>query len=208
MTNVILLGDSIRLGYQDYVREYLGDGFQVFSPAENCRYTKFTLSNVKWWMHTWGNPSVDVIHWNNGIWDLHRHLSGEDLFTPLDEYLETNGRLLNILKLYTDKLIWGTITPGGKALDEQKAYNALINTDANHPALKLSDAMEPWNADIRRYNEATAELMKANGVRVDDIYSVVAADPDRYIDADGIHMTDDGYKAIARQVSDEIRGML
>ena len=42
MKNVVLIGDSIRLAYEKEVRELLGDDVQVFSPKENCRYTKFT----------------------------------------------------------------------------------------------------------------------------------------------------------------------
>lgn len=43
MKNVLLIGDSIRLGYQGRVAELLGDDVKVYSPDENCRYTKFTL---------------------------------------------------------------------------------------------------------------------------------------------------------------------
>lgn len=43
MKNVMLIGDSIRLGYEGRVRELLGSDVTVFSPGENCRFTKFTL---------------------------------------------------------------------------------------------------------------------------------------------------------------------
>ena len=53
MKNVVLIGDSIRLGYEKEVRELLGDDVQVFSPKENCRYTKFTLWGMFSWMESW-----------------------------------------------------------------------------------------------------------------------------------------------------------
>ena len=34
MKNIILIGDSIRLGYQGRVAELLGDGVQIFAPGE------------------------------------------------------------------------------------------------------------------------------------------------------------------------------
>ena len=64
MKNVLLVGDSIRLGYQGRVAELLGDDVKVYAPDENCRYTKFTLWGMFSWMSDWGYPKMDVIHWN------------------------------------------------------------------------------------------------------------------------------------------------
>lgn len=58
MKNVLLVGDSIRLGYQGRVKELLGDDVQIFSPGENCRYTKFTLWGMFSWNAGMGNPHI------------------------------------------------------------------------------------------------------------------------------------------------------
>ena len=47
MKKVALLGDSIRLiGYGTKVPELLGKEYEVFQPAENCRFVKYTLRGV------------------------------------------------------------------------------------------------------------------------------------------------------------------
>lgn len=208
MKNVVLIGDSIRLGYEKEVRELLGDDVQVFSPKENCRYTKFTLWGMFSWMESWGSPHVDLIHWNTGIWDLHRCTADGLLFTPLEEYLEVNRRLAIQMESYTKNLIWATIIPGGPALDKKMPVNSLINTDASAPKVHLTDYMEPWNADVRRYNAAATELMQSRGIRVNDLYSVIDGHLDEYISEDGIHPSPAGYSVLARKVAQEIRRVL
>jgi len=206
MKNVLLIGDSIRLGYQDRVRELLGDDVQVFSPNENCRYTKFTLWGMFSWMQGWGNPHIDVIHWNTGCWDLHRCTADGEIFTPIDEYIEVNRRLAIQMESYTDKLIWATILPGGKGLDKHEPVNYVVNMEA--PKVYLTDYMEPWNADVKRYNEACSKMMRERGIVVNDLYSLIVNDTDKYISDDGIHPNGDGYEVLAQKVAAEIKKML
>ena len=42
---VLLIGDSIRMGYDKYVKNYLADSCEVYYPSENCRFAQF--SNVR-----------------------------------------------------------------------------------------------------------------------------------------------------------------
>lgn len=43
MKKIVLLGDSIRMGYDKYVRKSLEGSAEVFYPAENCRFTFYLL---------------------------------------------------------------------------------------------------------------------------------------------------------------------
>ena len=139
MTNVILIGDSIRLGYENRVRELLGKSFTVYSPAENCRFTKYALWGMYAWMEGWGNPRADVIHWNTGIWDLHHATADGQVFTPLDEYLEANRRLAYQMESYSKKLIWATTIPGGPALNDRVKQNlSLIHIFVGYPKPRVS----------------------------------------------------------------------
>ena len=77
---VLLLGDSIRQGYQEYVKEHLKDVADVYYPNDNGRYCQMTLR----YFHDWArilsdNWSFDfeIIHFNSGLWDILR-LSNED----------------------------------------------------------------------------------------------------------------------------------
>lgn len=208
MKTVILIGDSVRLGYEGKVRELLGENVRVLSPSENCRFTKYTLWGMFSWMVSWGNPKVDVIHWNTGAWDLHRCTADGKIFTPLASYIEDCDRLVTQMESYTKNLIWATITPGGRQLNEHKPVNSLINSDSTAPAVYLTDYEDRWNSDVDRYNRAATALMKRRGVRVNDLNSVIAADPERLLSEDGIHPSDEGYSALAQKVVSEIKAFL
>ena len=86
--------------------------------------------------------------------------------------------------------------------------NSLINTDATAPEVHLTDYMDVWNADVRRYNAAATELMQSRGIRVNDLYSVIDGHLDEYISEDGIHPSPAGYSVLARKVAQEIRRAL
>ncbi len=203
--SVLLLGDSIRIGYCKKVRALLEDIADVYFPDDNCAYTKKTYWNFTIWA---GERHYDVIHWNNGIWDLHHVSPFGDHFSTLEEYLYDNKRLARLAREYGDKLIWATSIPGGKRLNERKAINALENTDRAFPKRFLTDAQEPWNAGIREYNEAAVKMYTEEGVRIDDLYSIMDAHLEDFISEDGIHPNEAGYTALAEQVASVIRKAL
>ncbi|MCI6734265.1 MAG: hypothetical protein MR437_04210, partial [Clostridiales bacterium] len=70
MKKVTLLGDSIRqIGYGKTVAEELRkEGIEVFQPEENCRFSKYTLRML--FDYKEQIAGSDVIHWNNGLWDV------------------------------------------------------------------------------------------------------------------------------------------
>ena len=47
--------------------------------------------------------------------------------------------------------------------------------------------------------------MRSRGIRVNDLYSELAGDTDRYISGDGIHPTGEGYERLANAVAREIK---
>ena len=72
MKKVVLLGDSIRMGYGSYVKKAfeLAGTAQVFFPGENCRFSGYVLRNVGPWKAEMACGSdVDLVHWNAGLWD-------------------------------------------------------------------------------------------------------------------------------------------
>ena len=96
MKKIVLLGDSIRLiGYGPKVPALLGEGYEVWQPADNGRYSAFTLHSI---MHYWQNDiaGADVIHWNNGLWDVQIGTDGMQL-SLLDDYVKTMARIADIL---------------------------------------------------------------------------------------------------------------
>ena len=174
---VTLLGDSIRLlGYGTKLPELLGDDFTVFQPEENCRYSVYTLRGIfEWRDNILGS---DVIHWNNGLWDICSIIEEGEPFIPLDFYLDTMERIAKELLKITPRVIFATTTP---VLD-------------GHPYDK--------NELIDKYNAAVVPRLAALGVRINDLHSLVKAHADEYIKDDLVHLNEKGIDAAVRQVAD------
>ena len=71
MKRLLLLGDSIRIGYLPFVTDMLKGEATVHGYEQNAGTTAFTLEHLDAWLE--GFPA-DVIHANNGLHDLAREL--------------------------------------------------------------------------------------------------------------------------------------
>ena len=178
MIKVTLLGDSIRWYYGQVVPGMLGDDYEVWMPEENGRFAKYTLRGLFDWKEQM--EGTRIVHWNNGLWDL-SDLFGDGLFTPEEEYVNTVMRIADLLLKQYDKVIFATTTP----VSPQNEYNK--------------------NADIRRYNELVVPRLREKGVIINDLYSIMASDLDRYISDDRIHPNPEGVQVLGRQVTEAIR---
>lgn len=158
MDRVFLIGDSIRQGYDRYVREKLSGRAEVYYPTDNCRFAAYTLRHMHEWIEKEVDPAnVTVIHFNCGHWDTGCYM--EDVnFTSLENYLDLLRRIVRKMrKLYPQaKLIFATSTP------------VLEHTYAD-PARFIRR-----NADVIKYNEAAVELMKSLDVAVDDLHAAAS----------------------------------
>jgi len=177
---VMLIGDSIRLGYQDKVIELLEGRADVVGPGENCRFSAYTLFNLagSGWVP---GDDYDVIQWNNGQWDT-CHMPDGKIHTPLDIYIELQERIAGILMKKTKRLVFATTTP----VWPEQFENATV-----HPRR---------NEDIEEYNAAAVDLMGRLGVEVNDLNSPVKEDLKRYICDDMVHLTPDGASLCAERV--------
>lgn len=179
MIKVTLLGDSIRMiGYGKYVPEILKDEFEVFQPEYNCCYAKLTLRGLFDWKEELAGTRI--VHWNNGLWDT-CDLFGDGAFTSEDEYIKTMIRVANVLQERYDKVIFATTTP----VSQKNQHNK--------------------NSTIERYNEIIVPILKERGIIINDLYSLLATDVERYISDDTIHLTEESAKLCANQVADYIR---
>ena len=176
---VTLLGDSIRLiGYGMKVPELLGEDFEVFQPGDNCRFAKYTLRGLFDWCEAMEGSRI--VHWNNGLWDM-CNLFGDGSFSTEDEYVQNILRIADILLSRYDKVIFATTTP--------------VRNENQHNC----------NENIARYNSLIVPLLEEKGVIINDLYSFVSADIDKYIrEDDNIHLTDEGIEVCAQRVKDVI----
>ena len=205
LPEVLILGDSISLGYTPAVKAKLAGKANVSRPGCNCGPSQFYLRSMNDWV---GTNHWAVIHVNFGIWDNH-YLKGaadgmglfwghelkDQVFspvakgtairdlgfrirTPIREYERNLRTILTFLKSRADVVVFGLTTP-----------------------LKL------WESDdrcgrIRVYNELAVEVCKELGVAVDDLYGVA----ERHLDCqtDGCHFNAEGYGYLADSVVDAV----
>ncbi|MBO4941767.1 MAG: SGNH/GDSL hydrolase family protein [Clostridia bacterium] len=182
MKKVTLLGDSIRMGYGKRVEELLKDEFEIYQPEDNCRFSKYTLRGV---LYEWSKQieGSDVIHWNNGLWDMCDF--GEGVFSTKEEYAENMKRIARLLKKRGKTVIFATTTP----VREGNPYDD--------------------NQRIVEYNNFIAPILSEMGVLINDLHSVVAPDINKYIrEDDKIHLTDEGIEVCAKKVIESIKSAL
>ncbi len=172
---VALLGDSIRLiGYGTKVPEMLGDDYEVFQPADNCRFAKYTLRML--FDLKDALKDCDVIHWNNGLWDVCDLFNDGKLFSTDEEYVENMLRIAAQLKKITPNVIFATTTP----VRPENPHNS--------------------NTDIQRFNALIVPRLQEMGFKINDLYAVVAEDIEKNICDDLIHLSEAGITACSEKV--------
>ena len=164
MKKVLLIGDSIRQGYDKYVKYALKDRFEVCYPGDNCRFAQYTLRHLPDWRDSLC-PEGDVaaVHWNAGLWDSLVWFEDGQLTPPeiYAYYIERICRLMR--KLFPNAaIIFATSTPvlEDRFQNPKRAYRL--------------------NSDIEKYNEIAVEIAKAHGFYVNDLYAVIKDVPEGY----------------------------
>ena len=181
MKNILLVGDSIRMGYDKAVKKTLYGKANVCFPEENCRFASYVLRNIHEYAALTEDGRVDILHWNAGLWDCLR-LFEEEPHTPKDVYAYYIDRIcIRIKKVFPDaKVIFATST---KVLSE-----------------KMDKNFKRYNDEIEEYNLIAADIVKQYGFEVNDLYAVSAA-LDESAHSDPVHYyTPAGTEAFANSV--------
>jgi len=189
MKAAILIGDSIRMGYEGFVRDALAGTADVWAPEENGGTSRNVLAHLDEWVLS---RAPDVVHLNCGLHDLRRDFGAKETAVPLTEYRRNVEQLMRSVLDGTDAaVIWATTTP--------------VNEEWHHRN-KEFDRLE---ADVIAYNEAAAEVCERLGVAVHDLYGVVmAAGRDGLLSPDGVHFKEEGYQVLGHAVARAIRDHL
>lgn len=185
--NLLLIGDSIRMFYSSCLKKELGQDYNVFEPEENCRFAAYTLNSLRHWLPNF--PTPDIIHWNNGLWDTAVIYKEDGCFTPIDVYLDNMQKILRELKKTGAKIIFATSTP----VSDKKKF--------------LPGPMPPagFNEDIMRYNDAVVNAFANEGVIINDLFSLIYEDREKYISDDMIHPNEEGRIVLTKAVADAVR---
>jgi len=105
LPRVLLIGDSISMGYTVPTREQLAGKANVLRIPENGGQSSKGIERLEQWI---GDGKWDVIHFNWGLQDCFRKL-------PLDQYKANLLTLVEMLKKTKTQLIWASTTPIPKA---------------------------------------------------------------------------------------------
>ncbi len=182
LPRVLIIGDSISIGYTLPVREMLKGVANVHRPPVNCASTKHGINGIEDWV---GNKKWDVIHFNWGLHDLkYMGPNGENLAdpqlnsssqqVPIDEYVKNLQRLVLYLKKTKAELIWRNTTPvpigaKGRVVGDSKKYNDAAQEIMSHYSIETNDlyqfAKDNWykvgrKADVHFTPEGSKELAK------------------------------------------------
>ena len=139
MKKIFLIGDSIRIGYDKFVKESLQNLAEVYFSEENNMYSTHVLRNVHNMTDWYKVYDADAVHFNAGLWDTVRIYGDGPLISP-ENYAENIRRIVKRIKFLfpSAKIIFATSTP---CLEED------FFTDFEYRT----------NSDIELYNKIASE---------------------------------------------------
>jgi acyl-CoA thioesterase-1 len=182
LPRVLLIGDSISIGYTLPVRSLLADKANVHRVPRNGGDTRIGLANLDQWLQ---DGKWDVIHVNFGLHDAKLTAAGAPA-VDLATYTNNIRTILERLKATGARVIWATTTPVPAHVD-------------NPP--------RQW-ASITDYNDAALKVAREEGVAIDDLYNVVLPREAELQRPANVHYFPTGSAVLAQAVAKSISGEL
>jgi len=184
---VLIIGDSISLGYTPTVKELLKDKAIVSHNKGNAQHSGYGLENLEEWI---SKDDYDLIQFNWGLWDLcYRHpdskvqgnrdkVNGTVTFSP-EEYAQNLEAIVKLLKAKTNaKLVFVSTSYVPKKEEGRFAK------------------------DAQKYNKVAKKVMKKYSIPVNDIYKKSKAIHKKYGQGDNnVHYKKEGYKALGEVIA-------
>ena len=183
MKKIFLVGDSIRIGYCEYVRESMANVAEVYFPEENCGCAESVLRNIHNWKEEIGLDDADVVHFNAGLWDTIR-IYGDDVITRPDAYADYIERIVKRIRFLFQnaKIIFATSTP-------------VIESGF------IKEFEMRYNKDVEEYNRIACEVVSKYGVEINDLYVLLKDVPAHYHSDQTHFYTADATELIGGQVN-------
>ena len=185
LPNVLIIGDSISIGYHKEVVKLLEAKANVFRPKTNCGDTNKGVKSLDKWL---GKTKWDVIHFNFGLHDLcYRHPDAKvygkrdkvngSVSVAIPQYKKNLEGIITRLKKTNAKLIWGSTTfvPEGEAGRHQK--------------------------DNLSYNREARKIMVNNDIIVNDLFTISKQLPEKFKKPADVHYTSEGSAILAKRVA-------
>jgi acyl-CoA thioesterase-1 len=191
LPRVLLIGDSISIGYTPAVRETLLNEANVHRPLENCGPTTRGIEKLDEWL---GQEKWDVVHFNFGLHDM-KYIVNDRVEdekkkrikrqqVPPDEYQKNMEQIVGRLQETGAKLIFATTTPVPPGAADRKPEDA--------PA----------------YNKIAVEIMEPRDIAVNDLFTFASERLEAIQRPRNVHFTDKGSEVLATEVVRHIRESL
>lgn len=187
LPRVLILGDSISIGYTLPVREYLKGIANVQRANTNCGPTTKGLKLLDEWL---GDKPWDVIHFNFGLHDL-KYMDKEGKLVsdpaegahqvPLDQYEANLEKIVERLEKTNAVLIWRTTTPVPKG------------------------SAGRIQGDEVQYNEVALKVMKKHNITVHDLHAFCLPRIEQIQRRANVHFTPEGSKVLGEEVAKVIK---
>ena len=150
LPRVLIVGDSISIGYTPRVRRLLDGIANVHRPKTNCRWSAFGDEHIEEWV---GDPKWDVIHFNFGLWDWYGWRQ-ETKATP-ESYAKSLESIIRKIRKKSDaKLIFGVTTP--PCITAERNAHIVVS-----------------EARAKEFNKAARAVMEKHRVDINNLYDLI-----------------------------------
>ena len=185
LPRVLILGDSISIGYTPRLRKSLEGKANVHRPTTNCRWSAFGDEKIHEWL---GNKKWDLIHFNFGLLDWY-WWSQDTKATP-ESYSKNLNNIVQKLKKSEATLVFAMTTP--PCVGPEKKARITVS-----------------KARAQEFNQAALRVMKKHGVVVNDLYVLIENEREKYqLGKNNVHYNEAGRDLLATQVAKVIKEQL
>lgn len=181
LPRVLLIGDSISIGYTLPVRELMKGQANIHRIPTNGGPTSNGIKNIDKWL---GDDKWDVIHFNWGLHDL-KLIDGKQQVAPVD-YESNLRKLVTRMKKTGATLVWCSTTP--------------VPDGELNPPRKFHDVID--------YNQIASRVMADEMIATNGLFEWAQAKQSEIQKPRDVHFTDAGSRVLATQVAKEIRAAL
>ncbi len=190
---VLIIGDSISIGYFPFVKSALANKAEVYHNAGNAQSSTNGVAKIKTWL---GDTRWDVIQFNWGLWDVAYRTPVEKGTGPLDK---TNGKLTTTPKEYEqniEKLIHELEKTGARLIFVNTTYVPKAEPGRN-------------SSDVRKYNRIAEKMMKKHKIIINDLYTPsIGIHSQKGLGTDNVHYSTEGYEALSFYVTNVLERVI
>ena len=178
LPRVLIIGDSISIGYTPRVRKLLKGKANVHRPKTNCRWSAYGNEKILDWI---GNSKWDLIHFNFGLWDWYGWK--QEKKATLESYAKNLESIVGKLKSTGAKLVFAVTTP--PCIGPEKKVQFIVSDER-----------------AESFNRSALAVMGKNNVIINDLYSLIGNNRKQYQrDENDVHYNDAGRDLLAKEVA-------